>query len=391
MKALGFPSLLVSLLFYLIACTPPNQQAAESPTAPTIASESTRAYIGNASGEDSVGIYCMEVNLATGELSLLHQYPDIRNPGYLAIDPSGAYLYAAHAVPNQKEGGVSAFAIDPSSGRLSLLNQQSTMGRGACYVSVNPSSTYAFAANYGSGSVAAFPIGKQGELGEASSVVQHEGSGPNSERQEGPHAHYIQSGIGGFLYAADLGTDKVNLYKLAPTTGELQTGKPAYLTVDPGRGPRHLDFHPSGRFVYIMNELIGSVTGYSYSEAEGSFQTIQTISSLPEDFDGYNKSADIHVHPNGRFLYASNRGDLNSIAVYTIDTETGRLSLADIQSEGIAWPRNFAIDPTGAFLLVANRDTDDIRSFRIDPETGLLNDTGFTVSVPKPICVKFVP
>ena len=390
MNPLRFSILIASLSLSLFACTP-NQAPTEKPTTPPPSTESTRAYIGNASGEDSVGIYCMEVDLQSGKLTLLHQYPSIRNPGYLAIDPTGTHLYAVHSVPNQKEGGLSVFSIDQASGKLSLLNQQSTMGRGACYVSVDPAAPFAYVANYSSGSVAAFPIGKEGELGEASSVVQHEGSGPNAERQEGPHAHFIQAGVGGFLYAADLGTDKVNLYKLDPTTGQLQAGDPSFLAVDPGRGPRHLDFHPNGRFVYIMNELMGSVTAMSFSESDQEFQTLQTISSLPEDFDGYNKSADIHVHPSGRFLYASNRGDLNSIAIYAIDSETGRLTLSGIQSEDIAWPRNFAIDPTGAFLLVANRDTDDIRSFRIDPETGLLNDTGFTVSVPKPICVKFVP
>ena len=325
MKSPGLSSCLILILFLLAAC---EEHGSSSDAPDGLAAEYTsRAYIGTASGEDSVGIYCIELDLDSGKLRALHNFEGIRSPGYLAVHPSGKYLFAVHRIPDQKEGGISAFAIEESSGKLLLLNRQSTMGRGACYVSVDNSGNWAMVANYSSGSVASFSIGKSGELGEASSVVQHEGSGPNAERQQGPHAHYIEQGVGGYVYAADLGTDKINLYGLNLSSGELSAGSTSYLSVEPGRGPRHVDFHPNGKYVYVMNELIGSVSVFSFSEADNSFESLQMISSLPRGFDGYNKSADIHVHPNGRFLYASNRGDSNSIATFVIDPRVGLIDL----------------------------------------------------------------
>ena len=343
-------------------------------------------YIGTASDEDSVGIYCLDFDPDDGALSIKHHTPGLRNPGYLTLSPDFSHLYAVHSVPGQAEGGLSAFSIDPS-GELGLIP---TQGKGACYVSVHPTDKYVMAANYSSGSVASFAIREDGGLSEARSVVQHEGSGPNPERQKGPHAHYVETGIGGYVYVSDLGTDQVMLYQLDEASGELKAAPPAFLPLEPGRGPRHVDFHPNGKYVYVMNELIGSVSVFEYDEGKDSFEMLQTLSSLPEDFEGYNKSADIHVHPSGNFLYASNRGDLNSIAIFSIHPEDGMLSLTGIQSEGIAWPRNFAVEPGGNFLLVANRDEDAIRSFQIDPNTGLLTDTGYRVEVPKPICIKFM-
>ncbi|MEM9721390.1 MAG: lactonase family protein [Bacteroidota bacterium] len=384
-KYLGFWGF-VAILLWSCEATPsstPSNEAME------VSDSTMLVYIGTASGEDSVGIYCLGFDPQSGALTIRHNTPGLRNPGYLALSPDNLQLYAVHGVPGQPEGGVSAFSIDPASGELERINQVSTQGRGACYVSVQPSGNYVMVANYSSGSVATFGVSEEGELSEALSVVQHEGSGPNVERQEGPHAHYIEQGIGGYMFASDLGTDQVMLYELDQTTGALSSASQGFLQLEPGQGPRHVDFHPNGKYVYVMNELMGSVSVFSYDETNDSFNRVQTLSSLPEDFEGFNKSADIHIHPSGKFLYASNRGDLNSIAIFSVDAENGTLALVSIQSEGIAWPRNFAIDPAGNFLLVANRDEDAIRSFRIDLETGMLTDTGYKAEVPKPICIKF--
>ncbi len=220
MKSPGLFSILILILGLFAACTE-KSPSTDSPPVSEVDSPSFRAYVGTASGQDSVGIYCIELDPRSGSLRSLHNFEGIRNPGYVTIHSTGKYLFAVHSIPNQKEGGISAFSIAKETGKLSLINRQTTMGRGACYVSVDNSGKWAMVANYSSGSVASFSIGKSGELGEASSVVQHEGSGPNAERQKGPHAHYIEQGVGGYVYAADLGTDKINLYGLNLSSGEL--------------------------------------------------------------------------------------------------------------------------------------------------------------------------
>ena len=348
--------------------------------------ESIFFYVGTNSGDPLEGIYTYALNTSDGTSKFLSKYPNILNPGYLTINGQGDKLYAVHSVEGEKQSAVSAFDINKRSGELQFLNRQSTEGRGGCHVSASTQGDVVVA-NYSSGSVSYLPTHTDGKLASASSTVAHSGSSINKERQEGPHAHFIQEGIGGLFYAVDLGIDKIMLYK--NVNDELVTNDPPFIPIHPGAGPRHLDFHPNGNFVYVLNELEGSVTALKYNGNNKPFEKLQTVSSLPEGFTGFNKSADIHIHPSGKFLYASNRGDHNSIAVYKVDTTTGSLSLIEIEIEAIAWPRNFAISPDGNYLLCANRDSDSITIYKINKSTGTLIFTGQKVSAPKPICVKF--
>ena len=341
---------------------------------------SYRIFVGTGSEE---GIFTMSFDPSDGSFKQEH-ITALRNPSFLNISPDNQYLYSIHRIENQREGAVSSFRINED-GSLLQTSQQSTGGNGPCYISTDKTGKWAMVANYSSGSVAAFPVGDDGTLGAASDLKQHEGSSINPNRQKGPHAHYIREGIHGLIYAADLGTDKIMLYQLE--NGKLSTANPAFMETEPGAGPRHIDFHPNGKYVYVMNELGGSVSVYDASQ---NFTRLQTISSLPDTFGGTNKSADIHIHPNGKFLYASNRGDYNSIAIFSIDTETGMLTAGGYMQEGVNWPRNFAIAPNGKYLLVANRDDDSITSYHIDPDTGMLSATGFRISVPRPMCIQFV-
>ena len=243
-------------------------------------------------------------------------------------------------------------------------------------------------AHYGSGSIVNLPINADGGLGRGKDIIQHQGSSINEERQKGPHAHYIKQGVGELIYAADLGIDKVQLYTLK--NAQLMPNQPAFISLPKGVGPRHVDYHPNGKFVYIMNEMGGSVSVFRYDKESKSFEIQQTISSLPIAFKGFNKSADIHVHPSGKFLYASNRGDYDSIAAFKIDAQTGLLTLIEIEQASIVWPRNFAISPDGKYLLCANLKDDSISVFKINQKIGTLDFTGQQIAVPKPLCIQFL-
>ena len=343
-------------------------------------------YIGTSTNLETEGIYMYTFDQSTGKSKFKSTQTGILNPGYLTISADRKTLYAAHSVVGERTGQVSAFTILPSN-ELQFLNQQSTGGKGVCYISTDPISGDILAANYGSGSTSLLPVKQDGSLAQMSSLIQGKGSSIDPERQKGPHAHFAQVGPGGLVYAADLGTDQINLYKKYGT--QLSLFNPAYIKTDLGAGPRHIDFHPNQKFVYLLNELTGSVTGYEFNHSQFTFTKLQTISSLAEGFTGFNKSADIHIHPSGQFVYASNRGDSNSIAAYRLDESTGVLSLIEIEGEAIAWPRNFAISPNGMFLLCANRDDDSITVYSIDQQTGALTFTGEKLEAPKPICVKF--
>ena len=366
----------ILLLVLLAACQEKPTQMQETENKPT----AYRMFVGTGSEE---GIFTMNFDPTDGSFQQ-EQVAALRNPTFLAISSDDQHLYSIHSVPDQREGGVSSFKINED-GSLTHISQQNTGGNGPCYISIDNTGKWVMVANYGSGSVSAFPIKDDGSLDAASDTKQHQGSSVNPERQEGPHAHYIREGIKGWVYAADLGTDKIMLYELE--NGKLNAAVPPWMEAEPGVGPRHIDFHPNQKYVYVMNELIGSVSVY---DASDNFARLQTVSSLPDTFGGYNKSADIHIHPNGKFLYASNRGDFNSIAIFSIDAETGMLTIVGFQREGIAWPRNFAISPDGKYILVANRDDNSITSYHIDQETGILRSTGKKIDVPKPMCIQFL-
>ncbi len=357
------------------------------------AKDSYLTYVGTYTGPASKGIYAFRFDPASGKSTSLGLMAETTNPSFLAIDPTHRYLYAANEVGDykgDKSGGVSAFAIDRKSGKLTFLNEGSSRGAGPCHVALDKTGKYVLVANYDGGSVAVFPVLPDGRLGEASTVVQHSGHGPNAERQEGPHAHEIQlTRDNRFAIAADLGLDELLVYHFDPDKGTLAANDPPFAKVEPGAGPRHFALHPNGKFVYLLNEMGGSVTGFAYDARRGALRNLQTISSLPKDFKGKNDSAEIVADASGKFLYASNRGP-DDIAVFAIDPANGTLKLVEHVPTKGKTPRNFAIDPTGRYLFAANEESNNIVVFRVDPKTGRLTHTGQVLEVPSPVCVVFI-
>jgi 6-phosphogluconolactonase len=274
---------------------------------------------------------------------------------------------------------------------LTQLNQQSSGGSGPCYITVDKVGQNVLVANYGGGSVSVLPLHPDRTLGEASCFIQHQGKGSDPNRQEAPHAHSINLDLANrFAFAADLGLDKILIYRFDATAGKLTPNQPAYVELQPGSGPRHFSFDPSGKFAYVINEMLLTVTAFSYQPDKGILTEIQTTSTLPEGATGTNFStAEVQVHPSGKFLYGSNRGH-DTIAVFSIDTSTGKLTQVEHQSTRGKTPRNFGIDPSGKFLLAANQDSGNLAVFRIDGKSGRLSFLS-EVKVPKPVCVKFLP
>jgi len=353
-------------------------------------------YVGTyTTKQTSKGIYAYNFNATTGQLSSIGLAAESTDPSFVAVHPNGKFLYAVNEVGDfngMKSGAVSAFAIDPKSGALKLLNQVSTHGAGPCFVSLDKTGRFVLVANYDGGSVATFAIQDDGSLSLLKGFVQHSGSGVDKERQEGPHAHWIGvSPDNRFALAADLGLDDVLVYKLDDVRGGLTPNTPPLAEVKPGSGPRHLVFHPTGKFAYLVSEMSSTVTTFAYSAQKGSLSALQTLPMLPKDYSGVREAAEIAVHPSGKFLYASNRGTANSIVAYKIDAVKGTLTAAGTFSTKGMIPRNFAIDPTGQFLLAANEDSGNIVVFRIDATTGSLTPTGQVVEVPAPVCITFGP
>jgi 6-phosphogluconolactonase len=349
-------------------------------------------YVGTYTDHGSKGIYVYRFDSSTGKMTSLGLAAEATEPSFLAVDSSGPFLYAVNETETysgQPTGAASAFAIQPDSGKLSLLNQVSSRGTDPAHITLDRTGKYALVANYTSGSVAVFALLKDGRLGEVASFVQHKGSSVNPERQKGPHAHAIAlSPDNRFAVVADLGLDQLLVYSFDAAKGTLGA-KPQVVKASPGAGPRHLVFSFDSRFLYMLNEMQSSVVAYSYDAASGAMHELQTISSLPKGFSGENTAAEIEIDPSGKFLFASNRGD-DSIAVFAIDPRTGMLTHVETDSTGGKTPRNFAIDPTGSWLLAANQDSDSIVVFRIDQKTGHLNPTGDVLQLPSPVCLKFV-
>jgi 6-phosphogluconolactonase len=351
-------------------------------------------YIGTYTGAKSKGIYLYRLDLASGKLAPLALVAETVNPTYLAIHPSQRFLYAANEISRfngRRVGAVSAFAIEPESGKLTLLNQQSSGGDGPCHLLVDRQGKNVLVANYGGGSVCVLPIQTDGRLGEATTFIQHKGSSVDRRRQEGPHAHGIAlDAEGRIALVADLGLDKLMAYRLDAEKGVLTANEEPWGVVKPGSGPRHIAMAANGKFTYVINEMGSSITAFTYDSPRGALKEIQMVSTLPDDFKGENTCAEIALLPSGKFLYGSNRGH-NSIAVFAIDANSGKLTFVEHRSTQGKTPRNFGIDPTGSYLLAANQDSNDIFVFRIDPETGKLAPTGQKVEVGAPVCVTFVP
>jgi 6-phosphogluconolactonase len=358
------------------------------------AASSMRVYFGTYTRGASEGIYLSVLNLQTGVLSQPVLAGAAVNPSFVAIHPHRNWLVSVGEVGDfagRRSGAVNAFRIDPQTGHLTLINAQPSGGAGACYVSIDHSGRNVLVANYGGGSASVLPIGDDGRLGEATAFVQHEGSSVDPQRQTAPHAHsvYVDS-ANRFAFVVDLGLDQVMIYRFDAQRGTLAVNDPPWASVAPGAGPRHFAFHPDGRFAYVINELQSTVTAFAYDAARGSLSQLQTVPTLPEGFDGKSTTAEVLVHPSGHFLYGSNRGH-DSIAVFAIDADSGRLRFVEHQPTGGATPRNFGIDPTGQFLLAANQASDSVVVFRIDQATGGLKPTGQQIEVPTPVCVRMVP
>jgi 6-phosphogluconolactonase len=351
-------------------------------------------YIGTRTSTKSKGIYMCRLNTATGALTSLGIAAETADPAFVAIHPNHRFLYAVREVGGtdaNSNGTVSAFSINPTNGVLTLLNQQSSGGQGPCHLAVDSSGQCVLVANYGSGSVAALPIQTDGSLGPVTSFLQHHGSSVYPKRQAGPHAHEVGFDIGNRrAFCTDLGLDKIFIYQLDLKTATLTTNAPPFASLPPGSGPRHFAVHPNGRFVYVINELNSTLTAFDYDAKNGALQTRQTIRTIPDTFSATNYPAEIAVHPNGKFLYGSNRGH-DSIVVYAVDETTGKLTLVEYQSTQGKTPRNFGIDPTGNFLLAANQASDTLAVFRIDLKTGRLKPIGQPLAIPNPVCVTFLP
>lgn len=343
----------------------------------------------------SEGIYVYRFDGRSGRIIPHKIVGGVEEPSFLAVDPSRKFLYAVNETldyQGQKSGAVSAFAIDQRTGSLRFLNKQPSMGGAPCHISITRDGRFALVANYIGGNVAVLRIEKNGSLGSLVDLEQHEGKGPNAERQEGPHAHsVILDEKNHFVFVNDLGIDRIAIYEFDRNTGKLNTNRaqPFYQT-RPGAGPRHFKIHPNGRFAFVVNELDRSVTSLSFDARHGRLSEVQTLSTLPAGYAGANTCADIHISPDGKFLYASNRGH-DSIVAYAIDEKAGTLQLIGHTSTGGKTPRNFAVDPTGSYLLVANQRSDSIVVFAIDRSTGKLSPTGQTASVPAPVCLLMIP
>ena len=367
----------------------------------TVYAESLPVYFGTYTSGDngSKGIYRSRLDTDTGKLSSPVLAAEAKNPSFIEIHPSGKYLYAVSE--SGAAGTVSAYTINPDTGDLKYLNRQPSSGSGPCHVNIDHAGKNVLVANYGSGSASVIPITTDGKLAEPTGFVQHEGSSvacrgrpalgsrAGSPRHD-PHAHSINvSPDNRFAFVADLGIDKVIIYKLDVEKGTIVANDPAFAKVKPGAGPRHFTFGADGRYAYVINELDGTVTAFAYEPASGALTEIQTITTLPDGFAGSNSCAEVRVHPSGRFLYGSNRGH-DSIVVYRIDQTKGTLTFVEHERAGIKTPRNFNIDPTGKFCLVANQGSNSVIVFRIDPNTGALELTGHKISIGKPVCIRFL-
>ncbi len=345
--------------------------------------------VGTYTGGKSEGIYVYKFNSEDGSSEAV-SHVKTPNPSYIAISPDEKYVFAVTENGKDGNGGeISSFVFDKKDGTLTFINKQLTGGDHPCYVDIDKTGKWVFAGNYSSGSLSVLPVDADGSLGEATSHITHSGSGANKERQEKPHVHCtIISPDNKWLYVPDLGIDKVMIYAFDAATGKLTPGTQEFAPSQPGAGPRHLTFHPNGKYAYLIEELTGNVV--TYKMENGQLKLWQRTSSLPRGQQGFAGSADIHVSPDGKFLYASNRGDFNNIAIFKIDTKTGRVFIAGFQSTLGKAPRNFNFDPTGKYLLVGNQNNDEIVVFKRNFKTGLLTDTQKRIEVGKPVCLKWI-
>lgn len=343
-------------------------------------------YIGTYTQKTSEGIYIYQFNAGSGEFRPIGIAKGNSNPSFLALSPNNDYLYA---LAGKKGDSVRAYRIDKPKHYLTLLNAQSLAGSsGACHLAVDKTGRWLIVGNYGSGSLTEIQLQPDGKLGNVTQTITHEGKSVDPERQTKPYVHSINIAPNNKdVFVPDLGTDKIMTYSLNAETGKLIPGNPAFTMVPPGSGPRHFEFHPNGKFAYVIDEMTATVTGFKYKE--GSLELIETVNSLPVGYTGRKWAADIHISPDGKFLYSTNRGD-DSLGIFSIDEKTGKLTFIENQHVYGKTPRNFAIDPKGNFLLVANQETDNITIFKRDKKTGKLTLVEKEIWISMPVCLKFL-
>jgi len=352
-------------------------------------SESICVWVGTYTRHgQSEGIYVCRLALGSGVLEQVQTVGEMHDPSYLALAPSGRFLYAVNEL--SEDGGVSAFSVEPATGRLRLLNSVASGGAHPAHVSVDPSGRWVLVANYTGGTIATLPIQDDGSLGVAAHIVRHEGRGPNPARQEGPHPHMIVTDPNGaFVLVPDLGLDRIVCYRLERDSGQLVLQPEAGARVEPGAGPRHVAFGSGGTRVYCVNELDLTLSVFEYDAANGRMRAMQTVNTVPPEVGSRaGTAAAIVVHPSGRFVYTSNRGP-DSIASFAVDGASGTLTPLGHTPSGGRTPRDINIDPTGTLLLAANQDSDALAIFRIDPSSGSLEASGSMLHVPKPVRVLF--
>jgi 6-phosphogluconolactonase len=355
-------------------------------------------YVGTFRGQASKGIYAWRFDGDSGKMEPLGLVAETSRPLFLALHPNRRFLYAVSRpspVDRKNIGVVLAYSIDGQTGKLTALNSLPSRGIDPAYVSVDRTGNNVLVSNYGSnsgeGNVAVFPIRKDGSLADASDFIQYSGRGVHPQRQQGPHSHAIDAAPDNrFVIVTDLGLDKLFLYRFDPSKGKLNANNPPFIALQPGAGPRHLVFHPGGRFVYVVNEIQSTITTFAYDPAAGALKELQTIATLPKDFSGASSAAEVRVHPNGKFLYSLNRGH-DSIAVFSIDAKTGMLTLIELTPTEGKTASNFSIEPGGSWLIAANQGSDTLVLFRLDPNTGKLQATGQGFEVGAPSCVSFLP
>ena len=361
----------------------------------------TLCYVGTyTQNTKSKGIYLFRLQTRNAEVSQnillvpMGLAVETENPSFLAADFKRRLIFAVNEVDTFKgkpTGAVSAFSIEPATGNLKLINQQPSMGTGPCHIVLDKDGKNVLVANYGSGSVAVLPVAADGRLGEATSVIQHEGSSVNPERQKGPHAHCVTlDPANKFAFVCDLGLDKIMAYRFDATAGKLTPAEPAFASVKPGAGPRHLVFRPDGKFAYVINELNSTITAFSYNPDTGALTEVQTESTLPPYYDGKNSGAEIDIHPSGKWLYVSNRGH-ESVVLFDIDKDKGTLTYTEEQGTGGKKPRHFGIQPNAKHLVVCNQDSNTLLISRIDDGNGRLKPSGVFADAPSPVCSIFVP
>jgi 6-phosphogluconolactonase len=348
-------------------------------------------FVGTYTSGKSKGIYVFRLNSKNGEVQWVSSTDSATNPSFLAVSPDGTKLYAVNETGGDQPGYVSAFDFDQATGQLYFINAQPSGGDHPCFVTVDKTGKWVLTGNYTGGNLSAFPVNKEGGLSHYAQLIQHTGSSINKSRQTKPHVHAtFFSPDDKYVLVPDLGIDKVMVYQFNPSLKKpLKPAAMPFAVSAPGSGPRHLDFHPNQRFVYVLEELSGTIKVYRYTD--GFMTGLQTIATHPADYTGEPGSADIHVSPDGKFLYASNRGEENNLAIFSIDQQSGKLTAKGYQAIPGAGPRNFTITPNGNFILVANQKTNNIVLYRVDKETGALQQLPRQVEVPNPVCLKLIP